>query len=148
MAGRRGRLDWIRGDYFLSRECRDCGSDLAHGEKLICQDCAQAKLRENGDSKTRRWRKTVRSEPYTLREIAHRDRYRCQICLRLGRARRAKINMRLTAPNRMAPTIDHVVPRSRGGDDTRANVQLAHFACNSWKHSGRPELSEQLALIG
>jgi hypothetical protein len=37
-------------------------------------------------------------------------------------------------------------PLSRGGDDTRANVQLAHFLCNARK--GAAGGGEQLALIG
>jgi 5-methylcytosine-specific restriction endonuclease McrA len=48
-------------------------------------------------------------------------------------------------PHPKAPTIDHIVPVSEGGDDTRANVQLACFRCNSVKG---PRGSQQLALIG
>lgn len=32
------------------------------------------------------------------------------------------------------PTVDHVVPLSKGGTHTWDNVQLAHMACNSKKH--------------
>lgn len=31
------------------------------------------------------------------------------------------------------PCIDHIVPLSKGGMDCRANIQIAHVACNSWK---------------
>lgn len=48
-------------------------------------------------------------------------------------------------PHPKAPTIDHVVPVSEGGDDTRTNVQLACFRCNSAKGARG---SQQLALIG
>jgi 5-methylcytosine-specific restriction endonuclease McrA len=41
--------------------------------------------------------------------------------------------MDVNVPEALAPTIDHVVPVSRGGDDIKANVQLAHFRCNSVK---------------
>jgi 5-methylcytosine-specific restriction endonuclease McrA len=41
--------------------------------------------------------------------------------------------MTVKVPEPLAPTIDHIVPVSKGGDDTRANVQLAHFRCNSVK---------------
>jgi 5-methylcytosine-specific restriction endonuclease McrA len=66
------------------------------------------------------------SEPYTLAEIAERDGFRCALC---GDA----VPMDAKVPGLLAPTIDHIVPVSRGGDDTRANVQLAHFSCNSAK---------------
>lgn len=53
--------------------------------------------------------------------------------------------MTQAVPHPKAPTIDHVVPLAEGGHDTRANVQLAHFLCNSIKGRGG---SQQLALIG
>ena len=31
------------------------------------------------------------------------------------------------------PTVDHIVPLSKGGTHTWNNVQLAHMACNSGK---------------
>lgn len=78
------------------------------------------------------------SEPYTLAEIAARDRHRCQLC-------RRDVDMTMVAPDPKAPSIDHVVPLVAGGDDTRANVQLAHFGCNSSKGARG---SQQLALVG
>jgi 5-methylcytosine-specific restriction endonuclease McrA len=81
----------------------------------------------------------IRRSRYTLRAIAVRDRYRCGLCHR-------KVNLRLAVPHPKAPTIDHIVPLAEGGDDTRANVQLAHFICNSIKgHRGG---GEQLLLVG
>jgi 5-methylcytosine-specific restriction endonuclease McrA len=41
--------------------------------------------------------------------------------------------MALVVPDLGAPTIDHIVPMAKGGDDTKINVQLAHFSCNSRK---------------
>lgn len=35
--------------------------------------------------------------------------------------------------SKMGPTLDHVVPVSRGGTHTRDNVKLAHRSCNSAK---------------
>lgn len=47
-------------------------------------------------------------------------------------------------PHPMAPTIDHIVPVSKGGAHTRANTALAHFVCNSMKgdslHVQRPRM--------
>ncbi|MFD4858939.1 HNH endonuclease [Streptomyces atratus] len=78
------------------------------------------------------------SEPYTLLQIAERDRGRCGLC-------GGPVLMAAKVPHPKAPTIDHVVPVSEGGDDTRANVQLAHFRCNSVKGARG---CQQLALIG
>jgi 5-methylcytosine-specific restriction endonuclease McrA len=36
-------------------------------------------------------------------------------------------------PDRLAPTIDHIVPLARGGTHEPSNVQSAHFICNALK---------------
>lgn len=122
--------------------CAECGTAvITTGTVVVCGACKPQREREQWQRKNRRRRAVKRgatSEPYTLAEIAVRDGRRCQLC-------RRKVNMNLRAPNRMAPTIDHVIPIFHGGDDTRANVQLAHYGCNSRK---RDRGSQQLALIG
>lgn len=82
--------------------------------------------------------RAVESEPYTLAEVAMRDRRTCQLC---GK----RVAMTKAVPHPKAPTIDHVIPISEGGGDVRANVQLAHYWCNSAKGARG---SQQLALIG
>lgn len=66
-------------------------------------------------------------ESFTLREIAERDGWRCHLCNR-------KVPDRPFRSRPLDATIDHLVPVSAGGDHTRANVALAHFACN-WKRA-------------
>jgi len=142
-------------------QCPVCGTDFVpfvERVKTCSRSCGQifriqmasaqadpaerrARERERWQAKNRRRRAAKRgkpSEPYTLAEIAERDRHRCQLC-------RRKVNMTLKAPRPKSPTIDHVIPIADGGDDTRANVQLAHFGCNSSK--GARGL-QQLALVG
>jgi 5-methylcytosine-specific restriction endonuclease McrA len=50
-------------------------------------------------------------------------------------------------PDRRYPTIDHIVPLSVGGTDTRDNVQIAHLFCNLSKGANRGA-PEQLRLVG
>jgi hypothetical protein len=57
------------------------------------------------------------TEPYSREEIAERDGWRCHLC-------GARVS-------RETWSIDHLVPVSRGGADTRENVRLAHLLCNS-----------------
>lgn len=102
---------------------------------------ARERIRESWRQKNRRRRAAKRgapSERYTLVGIATRDKHRCGLC---GK----RVAMKQKVPHPKAPTIDHIVPLLDGGDDTRANVQLAHFLCNSAKG---PRGSQQLALIG
>lgn len=120
-------------------KCRQCGKDIVCGAK--CADCLAATRLERKRRERRRRRALKRgaaSEPYTLAEIAERDRHRCQLC-------RKRVAMTKQVPHPKAPTIDHILPLAAGGDDTRANVQLAHFECNWMKRDGG---TQQLALVG
>lgn len=125
------------------RPCDECGMEVkAFGKVPLCPDCSKIRKRERNRANCRRRRALklgAASEPYTLAEIAERDRFRCGLC-------RRKVDMELPGPYDMSPSIDHIVPLSRGGDDTRANVQLAHWICNTRK--GNRGGNEQLALIG
>jgi 5-methylcytosine-specific restriction endonuclease McrA len=42
--------------------------------------------------------------------------------------------------------IDHIIPRARGGPDTRWNKQLLHAACNSQKSDRLTPAAEALAF--
>lgn len=129
-------------------QCESCGAEYhkyTREQRWCSQTCAASNKPGSGprgrspealerqrlywQAKNRRRRAAKRgglSEPYTLAEIAERDGHRCKLCG--GRAAMSR-----KVPHPKAPTIDHVVPVSEGGDDTRANVQLAHFVCNSAK---------------
>jgi|GEM_PF-1497612 len=123
----------------LSR-CGACGAEVPSRRKR-CEACLeQTRWRRKHNERVRRRArdKQVKRERYTLAEIAERDRFRCGLC-------RKRVPMTRAVPHPKAPTIDHVVPLSISLDDTRANVQLAHFECNWRKADGG---SQQLALIG
>lgn len=120
--------------------CQSCDAPVADGRQK-CNDCLVLSIRQAKQRKRRAERarmRGIRRESYTLEEIAQRDRFRCGLC-------RKRVAMTKTVPHPKAPTIDHVVPVACGGDDTRANVQLAHFSCNARKRIGG---SQQLAMIG
>lgn len=73
----------------------------------------------------------VAQELYTWQEIFIRDVGVCQIC--------KEPVIERNRMHRLGPTIDHIVPLSLGGSDTRGNVQLAHRSCNCRK-SNRPTI--------
>lgn len=50
----------------------------------------------------------------------------CHIC-------GGKINCLLRLPDKMAATIDHIIPLSRGGEHLYSNVAPAHYLCNELK---------------
>ena len=72
-------------------------------------------------------------------KIYTRDRWRCGICNKAVARNRV-------APHPLSPTIDHIIPLSKGGTHEPANVRLAHYICNSRR--GDRETAVQLALIG
>jgi 5-methylcytosine-specific restriction endonuclease McrA len=57
-----------------------------------------------------------------------RDKWVCQLCNR-------RVNPAIRGVSRWAPSLDHVIPVSKGGAHSYANVQLAHFGCNSAKQA-------------
>ena len=65
-------------------------------------------------------------ERFTSLEVYERDGWMCGIC---GRP----VDKTLRHPHHMAASIDHVLPLACGGAHTRANVQCAHWICNSRK---------------
>ena len=46
-----------------------------------------------------------------------------------------KIDMELKFPHPDSPSVDHVIPHVKGGDDSISNLRPAHLNCNRKKHS-------------
>ena len=67
----------------------------------------------------------------TLDKVIKRDKGICQICGKPvdydSRSENGK------GMGKLYPTIDHIIPLSKGGAHTWENVQLAHLMCNSLK---------------
>lgn len=67
--------------------------------------------------------------------VFERDGYICQLC-------EESISRDATYPDLMSPSIDHVIPLSRGGEHSYANTQTAHLRCNISK-GNREALADQ-----
>lgn len=138
--------------------CREAQERLAKMGRWVmgwCRRCAEAfviadnrmpagycSLRcQRRDSKDRRRarKRAAYVAPVSRRKVFERDGWRCGLC---GKA----VLRTAVAPHPRAPVIDHVIPLARGGTHEPANVQTAHFLCNSIK-SDRGG-GEQLMLIG
>lgn len=65
--------------------------------------------------------------------IAERDGWTCWLC-------GGPIDPEASSTSRHGPTVDHVVPRSRGGRTEAANLRLAHRSCNGARADHLPEL--------
>lgn len=87
----------------------------------ICRDCRVA---------SRKYR-------VSARQLAARDGAICGIC-------GEEVDMTIRMPDRRCASVDHVIPRARGGKNDPTNLQLAHFICNSRKSDSvlaAPEVS-------
>lgn len=104
-----------------------------------CQTKADRRVGRHSRHRRRAAMTHASAERFTDLEIYQRDRWMCGIC-------KKRISQRALWPDRMAATIDHLIPVSQGGPHTRANVRAAHYSCNSAR-SNRGG-GEQLMLIG
>lgn len=64
----------------------------------------------------------------TIQELVDRDGTDCSLC---GK----HIELNLVYPDPLSRSIDHIIPRSRGGSDEGSNLALAHLVCNYRKHN-------------
>lgn len=65
-------------------------------------------------------------EDYLRNDIYEKYEGICQICFEV-------IDMSYKCPDSRSFSIDHILPLSLGGNDTIANIQAAHYGCNSKK---------------
>lgn len=126
------------------RPCRMCAVlVIGVGEmQRSCQSCTAERLRvqrrksRQGQSyragklkykSIRRAREAIEAEVVVPQQVFARDGWKCQLC-GVDTPRRLRGSYE---PN--APELDHIVPLSKGGGHTWANVQCACRACNSAK---------------
>lgn len=116
-----------------SIECKNCGQAIVSTiryPKHWCSPHCEAKWRRERAHALAQVRRARQHAGFIERIYRHkvfeRDRYRCGIC---GR----KTDRRAQVPEPSAPTLDHIVPLKLGGEHSYANVQCAHFICNSRK---------------
>lgn len=131
-----------RRHHLRRRGCAWCGDAfMAEGREIYClRDCCkQANKKQIRERNKRLGLNSCvkRAKHYgvayelgiTLDKLVKRDGNRCHICG--GECDRSDKAYGNVGP--MYPTVDHVVPLSKGGTHTWGNVKLAHFQCNSEK---------------
>lgn len=115
------------------RSCIVCGNQFEtreDGRNKTCSDeCFDKQHRKNKKDARRRRRarkKGVAHEAYQPIDIFVRDNWKCWLC---GN----KANKTKRAPDPSSPSIDHVIPLSKGGPDIPDNLHCACFGCNRSK---------------
>ena len=133
----------------IDRTCTMCGEvyELSRGinHDSVCSKKCQKEKNRNFKREHKRRRKALLKNAKVTKfsdyEIFIRDGYKCHLC-------GAKLNPRQKVPHPKAPTIDHVIPISCGGNHTRRNVKCACFMCNALKGNRTIDGGEQLLLFG
>lgn len=131
------------------RPCVSCGEEFrpkrGSGSKAryCSRQCKQreASARRRGRQGPDLWRGDRVNALVRRWDIYERDRWICQLC-------RKRVPKAAVVPDPKAPTLDHVVPLSCGGEHVVENLQLAHYGCNSRKKAGVMPNGEQLRLVG
>lgn len=108
--------------------CRWCGGEIVvpyslTGNRVYHDECrAQATRAKNRKKSVKR--QGAKTQETILHEvIAERDGFICHLC-------NEPVDMSLSRRSHFGATLDHVIPISKGGLDTEANVKLAHWICN------------------
>ena len=126
------------GRLWVMRWCARCGEPFVIVDQLQSRYCSDSCLRRDAGHRRRILVRNANRIPYRRSDIFKRDGWRCRLCGRELRDTTDSTDMR-------AATIDHIVPLSKGGDDTAENVQAACRGCNSLKGNRG---GGQLLLIG
>lgn len=71
-------------------------------------------------------------------KVFEADGWRCHLC---GK----RIDRYAKKPDPMSPSVDHVIPLSKGGLHCYTNCRAAHYGCNSAKRAGGG--GEQMLLL-
>jgi len=115
-----------------TRVCATDGCERLSGHRRHCPLCdvrlERGKWRA-GKDRLRPAKARGDYEKIDRTKVFERDGWRCGICC-------GTIDPQLSHPHQMCGSIDHVIPLSRGGSHTYANVQAAHLRCNSIKSDG------------
>ena len=96
------------------------------GDQIIRTGKCGAKPKHRKCRPERFWANAIQISDMERHAIYDRDGWECQIC-------HEPVDRELDPQDRMAATLDHVVPRSMTlfPDDSPTNLRLAHRSCNS-----------------
>ena len=128
------------GGVFVQGSCHLCSTPFTsltfNGKARFCSlRCG----RRYSEDKRRATKRNAYVADVRRLSIYERDGWRCKLC---GK----KVRPTAEAPHPLAPVLDHIIPLAVGGTHEPANVQCAHFLCNSRK--GDRAANDQLLLLG
>ena len=104
-------------------DCTVCGSTFPMEE---ANGTNRQRRLNSRVSQCRRCSQDRRKHGVSVGWLAERDGTDCSIC-------GEPVDMAAKLPDQMCPSVDHVIPRAKGGTNDPSNLALAHFSCNRIK---------------
>lgn len=124
--------------------CADCEVPSIRGRGItLCPRCRLARKvrRQKQRAKTKRLQRSG-GDPITVQAVCERDGWICHLCS-------DPIPEKASEGWANDPTIDHLIPVSKGGLHRWNNVKAAHHHCNSERRDAPlPELLDEWDLFG
>ena len=135
----RSRKKWLESNPLppnYNFDCDDCGRlverSVEEGYRTkgrygrFCKFCSLKRRRESYRRKTVK-RQGITKPGYVYFEtVVQRDLGICWIC-------NNSVDLSIKRTARWGATLDHVIPISKGGEDSLDNIRLAHWICNNQK---------------
>lgn len=116
--------------------CREIAIKYGMSEERVWRRAKNLGLNISSRGVGGKWRKradrygcTEFDETISLKSLIKRDKGICKIC---GKPTNEN-DITNGHIGRLYPTLDHIIPLSKGGTHTWDNVQLAHMSCNAGK---------------
>lgn len=140
------RLDfYYRNKKILERKCKECGNSFSTSDsRMQCcsKECSNKKNWRNAYLIRKRRAKSngLYERDISVNGIIERDGDNCYLC---GN----KVDRDSHYTSNRYPTIEHVVPLSKGGTHTWDNVKLAHRLCNMYKGDKEVNDIQQLSIL-
>jgi len=121
--------------------CQKCEGVIAnaHWCTTACKSCRKMNMLASRKANRSKFRSRARKfgvayTPIKRLDVYERDGWRCQLCGKMCK-RKWIVNKVSGLPHPRCPTIDHIVPMSRGGGHVMHNVHLSCWECNIRKGS-------------
>jgi 5-methylcytosine-specific restriction endonuclease McrA len=112
-----------------------CEQVRRSGTKYLPPEARPTSRLEQQRERTKRKRAVLRAafvEKVDRMVVFDKCGWRCHIC-------GTDVDRTLSGRHPMGPTIDHLVPLSKGGKDCYENVALAHLSCNARRYVSLPD---------
>lgn len=115
------------------RYCERCGQPMIGGA-MYCSDLCRRRANYSANEIRRRTRKREQFiENVSLEALYKRDSGICYLCGKACRYDDYIMRDGAFIAGDYYPSIDHIVPLSKGGEHSYANTKLAHRVCNTLK---------------